>query len=160
TGPIAPPSKLEKVGRPGAVDFYIVAHQDDDLLFLNPDVDQSIASGSTVFLVYLTAGDAGRGARYWTARERGARAAHARMAGVKDVWLPVRVPVAGRIVSIETLAERQSVHLVFLRLPDGRMKGEGSVAYGRVSLQKLWEGSIKRMSSVDGASSYTAEELL
>ena len=36
----------------------IVAHQDDDLLFMNPDIDQSIHMGATNTTVYLTAGEA------------------------------------------------------------------------------------------------------
>ena len=52
----------------------VVAHQDDSLLFLSPDVLHDIQSGACVTTVYLTAGD-GSGA-YLTRehrRERGIR---------------------------------------------------------------------------------------
>ena len=41
-------------------DLYIVAHQDDDLLFMNPDIQTSIAIGHIVKTAYLTAGDSCR----------------------------------------------------------------------------------------------------
>jgi LmbE family N-acetylglucosaminyl deacetylase len=45
--------------RPEEASFLnIVAHQDDDLLFMNPDLDQSICSGAANTTVYLTAGEA------------------------------------------------------------------------------------------------------
>ena len=37
----------------------IVAHEDDDLLFITPGVLRAIRSGSAVRTVYLTAGDDG-----------------------------------------------------------------------------------------------------
>lgn len=58
----------------------------DDLLFLSPDLLHDIQAGRCVRTVYLTAGDAGRGERYWLGREDGVRAAYAQMAGVADRW--------------------------------------------------------------------------
>jgi hypothetical protein len=40
------------------VDMHFVAHQDDDLLFMNPDIATSIAYGNHVVSVFLTAGTA------------------------------------------------------------------------------------------------------
>lgn len=37
----------------------IVAHTDDDLLFMNPDIATSIAEGNVATTVFVTAGDAG-----------------------------------------------------------------------------------------------------
>ena len=37
----------------------IVAHEDDDLLFMNPDLEHAIDAGSCVRTIYVTAGDAG-----------------------------------------------------------------------------------------------------
>src|SRR5262245_7566617 len=46
-----------------------VAHEDDDLLFLSPDILHAIQAGDTcVRTVYLTAGDAGNDESYWSGR--------------------------------------------------------------------------------------------
>nr|OQO23502.1 hypothetical protein B0A51_12418 [Rachicladosporium sp. CCFEE 5018] len=57
--------------------FQIVAHQDDDLLFLNPSLLRAVRAGRDIITVYLTAGDAGRPEPYWRGREAGVRAAGA-----------------------------------------------------------------------------------
>src|SRR5437764_3782545 len=57
----------------------IVAHCDDDLLFLSPDLLHAIQSGRTVATIFLSAGDGGLSAAYWRGREAGARAAYAQM---------------------------------------------------------------------------------
>lgn len=56
----------------------IVAHQDDDLLFLSPDLINDIASGRSVRTVFLTAGDAGNGRDYWISRQAGSQAAYSK----------------------------------------------------------------------------------
>ena len=43
----------------GERDLNIVAHEDDDLLFTNPDELTSIRAGFPVRTVFITAGDAG-----------------------------------------------------------------------------------------------------
>ncbi len=64
----------------------IVAHEDDDLLFLSPDLLHAIQSGRTVRTIIVTAGDAGDGASYWQSRESGSMAAYAQMSGVANSW--------------------------------------------------------------------------
>src|SRR4051812_1146650 len=49
----------------------IVAHEDDDLLFLSPDLVGDVKSDRCVHAVFLTAGDAGSTAAYWAGRELG-----------------------------------------------------------------------------------------
>src|SRR5689334_1581746 len=63
-------------------DLYVCAHEDDTLLFMNPDMQASIRAGNPVETVFLTAGDAGLGVDYQLEREAGARAAYALLAGV------------------------------------------------------------------------------
>lgn len=46
----------------------IVAHPDDDLLFLNPDIAEELERGESVHLVYLTDGDDGRDQAYINTR--------------------------------------------------------------------------------------------
>lgn len=100
-----------------------VAHQDDDLLFMNPDVQNLILTGWSNITVYVTAGEA-EGApgqdRFTFAgwREQGARAAYARMANVSNSWTHGTLTVAGYTVQVDTLTAAPRIKLVFLRLPD------------------------------------------
>src|SRR4029079_10422235 len=61
------------------VDMYFVAHQDDNLLFMNPDIATSIQSGNHVITVHLTSGSAGDGQAVLIAREHGILNAYAFM---------------------------------------------------------------------------------
>lgn len=54
----------------------VVAHEDDDLLFLSPDLLHNIQAGRCVRTVFVTAGDSGAGAGYWQGREAGSKAAY------------------------------------------------------------------------------------
>ncbi|MEU6865391.1 ricin-type beta-trefoil lectin domain protein [Streptomyces sp. NPDC046876] len=139
-----------------------MAHQDDDLLFINPEVQRLIRRKCSVGTVYLTAGDAGRSFAedsYVQQREEGLRASYAKMAGVPNRWHRSDLRVRGhRLVSF-VLGGRPDVRLVFLRLPDGLSKGVGSARYSRQSLLKLFRGQIATIKPVDGARSYTREEL-
>lgn len=138
----------------------VVAHADDDLLFMNPALQRDIDNGWGVRTIVLTAGDAGLGEDYWLEREVGLRAAYAHMCGVADQWSGTDAGLPGRDVTIEGLDERPDVQLVFLRLPDGNLDGSGFPSTGRVSLQRLWAGTAPTCTSVDGGESYTAEELV
>ena len=69
----------------GIKDLAFVAHLDDDLLFMNPDIASNVEAGGYVRLVYLTASDAGEGDGYMLGRER-VRAAYAYMAHQPDEW--------------------------------------------------------------------------
>ena len=50
-------------------DMNIVAHQDDDILFMNPDIAHAIQGNHSILTVFLTAGDAGIGPAYMVTRE-------------------------------------------------------------------------------------------
>jgi hypothetical protein len=52
------------------VDVRVVAHEDDDLLFMNPDIAASLAAGNRVITIFVTAGTSSDGARL-TERETG-----------------------------------------------------------------------------------------
>lgn len=140
----------------------LVAHEDDDILFMNYDIAAAIANGEAMTTVFVTAGDAGRDQSYWAAREDGARAAYSVYAGSTD-WVHETVELSHgeEQFSIATsyLADRPEIRLYFLRLPDGFRGGDGSGRNGYESLLKLWNGSIDEAHSVDGANSYTRAEL-
>lgn len=122
--PPCPPADL----RVGGV-MQVVAHEDDDLLFMNPDISRSIRAGLPSVTVYLTAGEiSGNGdtsehrARN---RQRGAQNAYAFMAGVadgddatQDEWAGELSRIGERPVERYRLRERPGVHLLFVNLPD------------------------------------------
>ncbi|MFF1495331.1 ricin-type beta-trefoil lectin domain protein [Streptomyces sp. NPDC058304] len=140
-----------------------VAHQDDDLLFINPEIQRLIRHRCSAGTVYLTAGDAGRSFfddSYIRRREEGLRAAYSKMAGVPNRWLRSDLMVRGRGVVSYVLNGRPDVRLVFVRLPDGFPTGTGSARYFRQSLLKLFRGHIGAISPVDGSVSYSREELV
>ena len=114
----------------GAAVLNFVAHQDDDLLILSPDLLHAIRAGGNVRTVYLTAGDAGLHASYWQDRESGARAAYAEMAGAANSWTQSDAGVAGHPIPVFTLTGQRNVSLVFLRLPDGNFSGSGADWHG------------------------------
>lgn len=140
----------------------IVAHIDDDLLFQNPDIQHSINSGEGHTTVYLTAGDAGADSDYWEGREAGAKAAYSNMTGAND-WVDAVATFSDgqNAFSVRTsfLESQPDVRLYFLRLPDGNPDGGGYQVTENQSLERLWEGEIDRVETVDGANSYDAAQV-
>src|SRR3954451_16357350 len=54
------------------ISFYIVAHADDWLLFMQPNAHKDLVdSHNKVVFIISTAGDAGEDEKYWCAREEG-----------------------------------------------------------------------------------------
>ena len=142
------------------IELKIVAHQDDDLLFMNPDLAESIGAGRTVRTVFVTAGDAGRGAEHWTRREEGILEAYATMASADNSWDASTLLVGGRQVQLRSLSKLPRVSVVFLRLPDGNGHGGGFPATHKESLAFLWSGKIPALHPVDGSASYSKPELI
>ena len=155
TGPVEPDT--------GVGDMIFVAHQDDDLLFMNPTIDRLIDGRDPVTVVYLTAGDAGLDAGYWGAREAGERAAYGQMAGAND-WVDETVTLSVGGIQIDVarsyLASQPDIRLYFLRLPDGFSRGEGSETNNFESLEQLWDGDIETITAVDGSATYTRDGLI
>lgn len=138
----------------------IVAHEDDDLLFMNPAILHAIADNKCVRTVYVTAGDDGRSAEYWQGREQGAKAAYAAMRGSKNSWHDMSASLWHRPVNVSYLTPDNTISLVFLRLPDGKPGGTGFLADRTETLQELRTGRIKSIHTVDNATSYTANQLV
>jgi LmbE family N-acetylglucosaminyl deacetylase len=140
----------------------VVAHQDDDLLFMNPDLLHSLKSGACVRSVYLTAGDAGNSRLYWLGREEGSKAAYAQMLGIKNpVWNSRTVSLSSQhYATIARIKGDAHVSLIFLHLPDGNVDGHGFKATSSESLAKLKAGRLPLLHTVDAQSSYTSPELI
>ncbi|MCX4407312.1 PIG-L family deacetylase [Streptomyces sp. NPDC059837] len=142
--------------------LHIVAHQDDDLYFMNPDLVRSLQDGDLVTTVVLTAGegdginadtnDPERAALppdftgYSTERGCGLRSAYARMAtGDRDSpWRrePVDL-VPGFAAERFTLADRDGVYLYFLQLHQGAPTDRG-----RTRVHELWEGALRTQATL------------
>lgn len=138
----------------------IVAHEDDDILFMNPDIMTDIRAGMCVRTVYLTAGDAGGAAQYWSGREAGAKAAYAAMAGLPDDWQDKAELIDGRPVAVSHLVGHPQTALVFLRLPDGNMHGKGFTANQHESLASLLGGTQLNIHTVDTHEAYDKNQLI
>ena len=137
----------------------VVAHPDDDLLFINPDIQTDIENGRCVRTVYLTTGDAARDESYWRLREDGIRAAYATMAGTDDAWTPSVTEVNGVAISTETLDAAPGISVLFVHLPDGNRRGTGNLVHDRQSLRRLWIGEITHIDAIDGSATYTLDSL-
>jgi LmbE family N-acetylglucosaminyl deacetylase len=120
----------------------VVAHPDDDLIFLSPDLLIDLRSAEAFRTVFLTSGDAGRGRLYAAAREEGVRRAYAAICGAPNLWNVDEQPCAGLTVRVHTLRGHPRVSLAFLRLPDGSPDGLGTRRGRGQSLQRLLEGEI------------------
>ncbi|MGW2019125.1 PIG-L family deacetylase [Streptomyces sp. NPDC001927] len=133
----------------------IVAHPDDDLYFMNPDVVQSIRSGKSLTTVYLTAGEAngvnGPGsvankANYAAARQNGIRAAYAEMAtgSRTSPWDRVSIPtVGGGAAQMDVLRAAPHVSLIWMQIREA-----GAINADRPnSLNGLWNGRVQTLAS-------------
>ncbi len=142
-------------------DVFVVAHPDDDLLFMNPTILTQIQGEESVAVVYLTSGDAGFDEERWGAREDGLKAAYSVMTGETD-WVDETITIPTEDdefdVSSSYLASAPDVRLYFLRIPDG-FDGGGSPTYEFSSLERLWLGEIEETGTVDDTNVYTAETL-
>ena len=112
----------------GIRDLVFVAHQDDDLLFMNPDIQSTIRSGGCVQVVYLTAAERGEGIGYMMGRARGVRAAYSYIAGTPNSWTEDVVQLDGRHLAHVVLNGDPRVTMIYMRLKDPWLgKGWGSL---------------------------------
>ncbi|MFC7343600.1 PIG-L family deacetylase [Saccharopolyspora griseoalba] len=131
----------------------VVAHPDDDMLFMAPDLGLSIRSGARVTTVFITAGesDVEPAADYAADRQAGARAAFAAMARAPDRWdrSVLELP-GGHVAELHQLRARPRVSLVFLGLPDDN---DANATGGEHALIRLWRDPSERVRTVPAAGS-------
>jgi LmbE family N-acetylglucosaminyl deacetylase len=137
----------------------VVAHADDSILFMNPDLLELIRHGGAVESVFTTTGDDGLGMAYALDREQAALAAIASMAGAANAWSKQTVTADGHRLTTETLTTNPQMTVVFMRLPDGSTNGSGSADTSHQSLEKLWTGSIPTIGTLDRTNAYTKQSL-
>lgn len=153
---------LSAVNCKGRTVLQVVAHADDDLAFINPDTQASLDASQCVRTIYLTAADHGWGMQYAEEREAGIQDAYSVMLGDTTGWKPQTVLLPdGQPVHVYTsLDDIPAAAVIFLRLPDGNLGGEGFLSTGEVSLKKLLDGTAPELTSVDGEAAYTKQTLL
>ena len=141
----------------------VIAHEDDDLLFMNPDTAKAISDGKCVQTVYITAGDGGNNKSYWLSRQEGAEAAYSQMLGLheKALWQNQIISFGPKqFATVARLYNNPKVSLIFFNLPDGNLHGQGFKDTSRTSIRKLYHGSVEKLSSVDGQSEFTKDQLV
>ncbi|MEV7172431.1 PIG-L family deacetylase [Streptomyces sp. NPDC093224] len=159
---VAPEAAVRPSVTEGSV-VQLVAHPDDDLFFMNPDLSRSIATGVKVTTVYLTSGESdGRNeahsphledpaapadrAAYAEARQNGIRAAYAEMAtgSRTSAWRREAVPTAGGgSAEVDVLLARPEVNLVWMQLREARsISGDNPD-----SLRGLWDAKVPALGS-------------
>ena len=139
-----------------AVDLTVVAHQDDDLLFMQPDLYDAVKRKVGVTNVYITAGNGKQGFDKSEERYDGLMAAYGSIvgAGASD-WSCGWIRIGSNEVEHCRLEDAR-VSLVFLGYPDGGIYGELSD-----SLLQLWEGKVSRASAVSfGPAAYDRPTLI
>ncbi|MGN5392669.1 PIG-L family deacetylase [Streptomyces sp. JL7001] len=160
------PAAAQAPSRPSVTQgtvLQVVAHPDDDLFFMNPDLSRSISTGVKVTTVYLTAGESdGRNeahsphlqdptrpadhASYAEARQNGIRAAYAEMATGRrtSAWQRTSIPTTGGgSAEVDVLLARPEVNLVWMQMREARsISGDNPD-----SLRGLWDGKVPALGS-------------
>src|SRR5689334_20820805 len=115
-----------------ATDLTILAHPDDDLLFMQPDLYDAVRRGTGVTNVYVTAGNGRHGLDLAGTRSDGLMKAYGAIAGAHD-WSCGWIRLGANELAHCRL-DSAKISLVFMGYPDGGKDGEQ-----RDSLLHLWE---------------------
>ena len=129
---------------------YVVAHPDDDLLFMNPSIMNNLDKDRRVVVIYITVGDGGQDEDYWRERFKGIREAYGFLGKVNG-WTQKEWQLNRHRLEV-WLADNKKLQLVLVGLPDGGYRGEGFERNDYESLQKLWLGKIEKIKTVYGES--------
>lgn len=116
----------------------VIAHADDDLLFMNPDLAAGIRAGVPTTGIYLTGGETDKPdpQAYTARRQAGTRASYAQMAGVPDEWIPQRIDVDPKhSVEQYSLRARPRIQVIFVNLPENN---DPHAVGGKEALVRLW----------------------
>lgn len=133
-----------------AADLFVVAHPDDGLLMMQPDLLDAVARDTGVTTVYVTAGNGDDGGvEVAEQRYAGVRSAYAFAVGAEThAWRCGWIDIAGHTAQHCQLPAHD-LSLVFLGYPDGGKEGELPD-----SLLNLSRGSIAGADTIAGRSTY------
>lgn len=126
----------------------IVAHPDDDLLFVNPKIQQDIDAGKCVETIFVTAGAPAGNTSHMLQREEGIKVAYAYMAGGSGTDSAESISIDGHSAVRYSVTNNPKVSVVFLRIPEPGY------------LPELWNGDISSVQTVDTAATYTKQGLI
>lgn len=134
------------------------AHEDDDLLFMNPDIVSNVQAGRNVWIVYMTAGDVpyrpGQnygGAAYADMRIQGERAAWARGAHAANNWVFELMTFAGHSLATNRLVGTNlRLIFTFIHAAAGPEDPCGD-------LYRMWHSPSFVAQPIDGRASYTKD---
>jgi hypothetical protein len=157
-------TKQTRPPSPPSVNVFVVAHQDDWQLFMNPEAYHGMdePQEKAVF-IHVTAGDAGRGITgepvpYYLAREEGALRAVRFMANAADAKTgrgvamnSTKANIAGH--SIQRFAYANAV-VYFLRLPDGNIVNGTIYTPHPQAIEKLRTAAIEASETIDQSTRY------
>jgi len=133
---------------------YLVAHQDDWQLFMEPLLSADLLDPSCkTVIIHTTAGDAGLPDAYWQARETAA----VQSAAFRFSELGSLPPHTATVTLQGRTHRRDELHnavVYFLRLPDGNKDGSGFARQQYGSLEKLRRNTITSLSTVDRSAVY------
>ena len=137
-----------------AHDLTVIAHQDDDLLFMQPDLIEAARSGNGITNVYVTAGNGMKGAAAANPRYTGLMRAYGHAVDDQN-WSCGWIEILGHEVQHCRL-EAENISLVFLAYPDGGIEGQFPN-----SLLSMWQGKTLSATTIaDRTTTYTREQLI
>jgi LmbE family N-acetylglucosaminyl deacetylase len=139
-----------------APDLAIVAHEDDDLLFMQPDLMEKVQAATGVTILYITAGDDGHNLAYIEDRQFGVMSGYGTVANdaLAD-WRCGWLQLADHPAQHCRLADA-NLSLVFLGYPDGGVEGQFEN-----SLLSMWKGETTSAATKSRQpSTYTQDELI
>ncbi len=137
-----------------------VAHPDDDLLFLNPDIASDVQHASAIpsWTVYLTAGNivtGPSGEPYADQRINGLRAAYARAAKAPNSWsFQLLTLPSGRQLATNYLLAAPHVHLVWLYINGAHQNDADG------DLRRMWLDPAFVAQPIDNRPSYTRSSFI
>ncbi|HEY2031712.1 MAG TPA: FG-GAP-like repeat-containing protein [Myxococcales bacterium] len=145
------------VAGPGNGIVYVMAHQDDEIYFMEPDAAVSLQSGRPTTLVWITAGSSGDGAAVWQARENQSRAAAANTVGLASNWTCGPRLYLGRLSpNYCTLNGAPQIVHISLRLPDGGTSALWATDGGA----PFFVAPVSTLTSADGTSVYSRSDVV
>ncbi|RBL72109.1 carbohydrate-binding protein [Pseudomonas sp. MWU13-2625] len=101
----------------------VVAHMDDDLLFIEPGISKILGAGGCVTSIFMNGGSSGAGFDYVLRRESASKKAYEKMLGIPTEWTPALISAgSARLMSV-TADARPGLKLIFLRVPGGHVRG-------------------------------------
>ena len=160
----APDAGLGDGGGPaGPAHVYVVAHEDDDLLFTNPDLKRSIEGGHAVRVVYTTSAGTSDPVA-WRAREHGAftplmmmaKAVFDPIVDSATYWTCGPHTFAGAQAQLCTLTQNPRVAVIYLRVHDGAL----STLWATDNGPPFFATPVPTLTSVDGLNTYTKAGLV